>query len=220
VYRTVGGALLPGSAIYRRRYERTATNGHLRAKRCPVGADGAADADPITGSVSPIASDTDQTQQQLFGPCSVEDLGDVIGRIAPYLGTDRVSPLVAAPTLGKQESCPGVGEPGFELGRGPCAFADQEHPCGAGFSHYRDASCAAPRRGSQESVQEYQPGSIPTSFDRVGSVVVSVRRRSSDVEQTPSPGSRFRRLVSAGRRRIARWSSRRPARSSPPHARR
>jgi len=95
MYRTVGGALLPGSAIYRRRYERTATHGHLRAKRCPVGADGAADACPITGSVSPIASGTDQTQQQLFGPCSVEDLEDVISRIAPYLGTPPRRPVPA-----------------------------------------------------------------------------------------------------------------------------
>ena len=95
MYRTVGGALLPGSATYRRRYERTATNGHLRAKRCPVGADGAADADPITGSVSPIASGTDQTQQQLFGPCSVGDLGDVIGRLAPHFGTPPRCPVPA-----------------------------------------------------------------------------------------------------------------------------
>jgi hypothetical protein len=95
VYRTVGGALLPGSAIYRRRYERTATNGHLRAKRCPVGADGAADADPITGSVSPIASGTDQTQQQLFGPPAASGTWGMSSAASPH----TLGPLLDARCL-------------------------------------------------------------------------------------------------------------------------
>lgn len=54
------GPLPAGSSIYKCRCQRNASSGHLTGKSGPRGADGAADADLIIGSVSPIENDPDQ----------------------------------------------------------------------------------------------------------------------------------------------------------------